>query len=80
MIELDETLQSWLSNYVTDSAAIARGDLPRSRIAAIRSSVVPATVAMQVVSREYVDGAVANTVRAARAGLQDQLAVGLKRK
>ena len=37
--------------------------LSPTSIAAIRSSVVPATVAMQVVSREYVDGAVANTVR-----------------
>ena len=37
--------------------------LSPTSIAAIRSSVVPATVAMQVVSREYVDGAVANSVR-----------------
>jgi hypothetical protein len=37
--------------------------LSPTSIAAIRSSVVPATVAMQVVSREYVDGAVANAVR-----------------
>ena len=36
--------------------------LSPTSIAAIRSSVVPATVAMQVVSREYVDSAVANTV------------------
>ncbi|MGB9106967.1 MAG: hypothetical protein WCC59_19585, partial [Terriglobales bacterium] len=36
--------------------------LSPTSITAIRSSVVPATVAMQVVSREYVDGAVANTV------------------
>ncbi len=39
--------------------------LSPTTIAAIRSSVVPATVAMQVVSREYVDGAIAETVRKA---------------
>ncbi len=37
--------------------------LSPTSIAAIRSSVVPATVAMQVVSREYVDSALANSVR-----------------
>lgn len=37
--------------------------LSPTSIAAIRSAVVPATVAMQVVSREYVDGALSNTVR-----------------
>ncbi len=36
--------------------------LSPTNIASIRSSVVPATVAMQVVSREYVDGAIAAAV------------------
>jgi hypothetical protein len=37
--------------------------LSPTTIAAIRSSIVPSTVAMQVVSREYVDSAINNTVR-----------------
>ncbi|MBZ5513086.1 MAG: hypothetical protein LAN70_18210 [Acidobacteriia bacterium] len=48
--------------------------LSPTSIAAIRSAVVPATVAMQVVSREYVDGAVANTVH--KTG--DETVAGLK--